>query len=230
MSSISDLMQTVYADMDPVTGHFPETWCCLRCGKPLDGEHGRNPAETYAGTYNGLCYPCTGKEPYVEAIYTFDGAQRVSWPPHCPSWRRDRESFKGYPDCENCKGMGATRGYSGGMWSGPMWHYCHPCSERFHAARKLHDDLNTSLYYFGTWGLWQRVVEQAGGKLPKKLTLKILDKRSKEAAEVLGQDAVQKLIREAYEEFKAERDRLAVMFDYLYETRRPEQSSKGVSA
>lgn len=221
MATYTDIWREAYKDMDPKTGHFP-SWPCLRCGKPLDGENGRNPAESYAGTFTGLCYPCSGVPAYVEVIYIFDGAQRVSWPPHLPSWRRSREDFTGYPDCENCEGMGATRGYSPGTWGGQMWNYCKPCSERFHAARKLYDDLTTSLFYFGTWALRQRVVEQAGGKLPKKMTLRILDKRCEEAADVLGQEAVKKLTREAYEEFKAERDRLALMFDYLYETRRSE--------
>lgn len=105
---------------------------CSRCGRELSGPDGPRPAETYLGTLNGLCYPCTSSGPYVVARYPWDGAQLVSWPPHCPSWRRTREEFHGYPGCETCAGLGATRGY--GQWT-PIWERCRDCSARFWAAR-----------------------------------------------------------------------------------------------
>jgi hypothetical protein len=35
-----------------------------------------------------------------------DGSRRIGWPPHNPSWRRDRENHYGYEGCETCGGMG----------------------------------------------------------------------------------------------------------------------------
>lgn len=104
---------------------------CLACGTELN-EGGRLPAETYLGTFNGLCYPCTGAGAHVVAVYSYDGARRVSWPPACPSHRRTREEFFGYGDCEHCGGLGATRGY--GHYT-PIWERCKSCSDRYWAAR-----------------------------------------------------------------------------------------------
>lgn len=125
---VNDLLKRAYKDMDPSTGEFPADWCCIRCGVTLNADGG-HPAEIYAGTYNGLCYPCTSAGPFVVSVAVLDGAQEVSWPPHCPSWRRDRETFYGYTDCDHCKGAGAVRGYG---YHTPVWNRCDACSHRYH--------------------------------------------------------------------------------------------------
>jgi hypothetical protein len=111
----------IYAIMDR-HGMLPDDIFCIRCAKPLNADGG-HPAELYAGTYNGLCYGCTGAGPYVAAVTQLDGCQRVSWPPPCPSHRRDRVNHYGYPDCGNCKGLGAT-GYTSSAKS------CEKCLDR----------------------------------------------------------------------------------------------------
>lgn len=75
---------------------------CRVCGKELggrqpDGSYHR-PAELYAGTYTGLCQRCTSGRAYLVTTLC-DGAEVWSFPPHCPSWRRDRQTFVSYPDC-----------------------------------------------------------------------------------------------------------------------------------
>jgi hypothetical protein len=125
---IEDTLKRAFEHMDPHTGEFPADWGCIRCGVKLNADGG-HPAEIYAGTYNGLCYPCTSAGPFIVCISELDGAQDVSWPPHCPSWRRSRETFFGYPDCETCKGAGATRGYGHHT---PVWKRCESCSSRYH--------------------------------------------------------------------------------------------------
>ena len=113
---------------------LPPDWWCTGCGRQLN-EGGRRPAELYAGTFTGLCTGCMGKGPWVTEISVLDGARRVSWPPHCPSWRRDREVHIAYEDCGTCAGLGletpAYRSWSGGG------QYCRPCISRYssHALR-----------------------------------------------------------------------------------------------
>lgn len=114
----------IYAIMDR-HGMLPDEIFCIRCAKPLNMDGG-HPAELYAGTYNGLCYGCTGAGPYVAAVAQLDGCQRVSWPPPCPSHRRDRVDHYGYPDCAGCKGQGAT-GYASSAKS------CDACLARYTA-------------------------------------------------------------------------------------------------
>jgi len=115
--------------MDPKTGMYPENWVCLRCGKQLNADGG-HPAETYAGTFNGLCYACTAEGGYVEKIHELDGCRYWSYPPHCPSWRRDREHFYAYEDCAVCGGKGYTKEtYVSG---GRIKEHCADCSRRFH--------------------------------------------------------------------------------------------------
>lgn len=77
---------------------------CKACGKPLNAA-GMYPAETYMGTFNGLCYPCTGAGPFLLET-EHDGAEWWSHPPHCPSWRRDRERFLTYADCDAVRPVG----------------------------------------------------------------------------------------------------------------------------
>jgi hypothetical protein len=108
-------------------GMLPEDWPCLRCGRKLNADGG-HPAELYAGTWNGLCYPCTSAGPYIEKISWLDGCRKVSWPPHCPSWRRTREDHYAYPGCETCKGLGIVPGTrSAGYRAGES---CKPCRDR----------------------------------------------------------------------------------------------------
>ena len=77
---------------------------CHVCGNPLNDDGG-HPAELYAGTHTGLCYPCTFASPFRVHVYR-DRAERWSHAPHSPSWRRDREEFIGYKGCRECSGKG----------------------------------------------------------------------------------------------------------------------------
>ena len=84
---------------------FIENAICGKCGAKLEGEGDGRPAESYAGTYTGLCYSCTQAGAYA-VVTEPSGAVRWSHPPHCPSWRRDREQFLGYEGCAECGGRG----------------------------------------------------------------------------------------------------------------------------
>lgn len=151
----------IYAIMDS-RGMLPDDIFCTRCAKPLNAD-GNHPAELYAGTYNGLCYGCTSEAPYVAATAPLDGCQRVSWQPKEPSHRRDRTDHYGYPDCENCHGLGAA--------GSPYYaRTCDACLERYsaHPARVA-------------WGQWserimrtcQAVFERAWDReagVPRKCT------------------------------------------------------------
>lgn len=91
-------------------GFIPGPVHCRRCRALLHGQGSGYPAETYLGTYNGLCYPCTGRPPEVVGHYS-DGAVLVDHPPHCPSWRRSRERFFAWADCQTCQGLGVKWKY-----------------------------------------------------------------------------------------------------------------------
>jgi len=80
-------------------GFYPEH-PCKKCGQMLKGQDSGYPAETYAGTYNGLCYKCTGSMPYLQKKWA-DGCQLWNFPPHLSSWRRDRETYFYHPLCTN---------------------------------------------------------------------------------------------------------------------------------
>lgn len=101
---------------------------CAVCGTPLnaDGDH---PAELYAGTFTGLCYGCE-RMPRVEIERWPDGAVEWSYPPACPSFRRDREKHIAYPDCPECKGDGFTWKPTAAGFS-QYRSYCAPCLERW---------------------------------------------------------------------------------------------------
>lgn len=116
--------------MDPSTGMYPSTWTCRGCGCPLNAD-GFHPAELYAGTYTGLCYDCERKPFFVASTYALDGAMRVSYPPSRPSWRRDREEFVAYADCETCGGGGI--GSVDSLRGSTYRHYCAACHDRFYA-------------------------------------------------------------------------------------------------
>jgi hypothetical protein len=104
---------------------------CKRCNKPLNADGG-HPAELYAGTYNGLCYACTGSGEYSEGKQA-DGAETWNFPPHCPAWRRDRETFIGYAGCETCGGHGRIMHYRSYATGGPYPNQCELCSARYYA-------------------------------------------------------------------------------------------------
>ena len=113
---------------------------CRECGKQLNADGG-HPAELYAGTYTGLCYGCERKPVRIVQSYE-DGAIRLSYAPHCPSWRREREEYQAYPNCPDCDGKGMKiidRSFAHG---GPYPAYCKPCSDRFwnYPPRKLRSD------------------------------------------------------------------------------------------
>ncbi|MGN6633849.1 MAG: hypothetical protein ACTHJ6_00115 [Oryzihumus sp.] len=112
-------------------GLFQVELRCLRCSKVLNADGG-HPAEVHAGCYNGLCYACTAAGPYVEKVYLLDGARAVNYPPHCPSWRRDREHFTGYLDCPECKGSGVAGWLPTAGGSSSYRHYCTACHSRFY--------------------------------------------------------------------------------------------------
>jgi RecJ-like exonuclease len=101
---------------------------CKKCGTLL----GKVPAELYAGTYTGICYPCTGNGVILLSTSKIDGVKHYEFPPHCPSWRRDREVFYGYTGCAKCNGQGriwVSRSSSGG---GGYTMQCPECSDRYH--------------------------------------------------------------------------------------------------
>jgi hypothetical protein len=114
---------------------------CRRCGVRLQGQGEGRPAESYAGTYNGLCYPCTGRPADVIGHYS-DGAVLVEHPPSCPSWRRNRETFYAFPGCEACKGLGAKWNYGNG---GGYLSQCKVCQQRRYGAWNAYTSRRQSL-------------------------------------------------------------------------------------
>ena len=110
---------------------------CKRCNKPLQGQGSGRPAELYAGTYTGLCYPCTNAPMIILRQYP-DGAQRKEYSPYRPSYRRNRNSYIAYDDCDDCKGLGYTYRY---QRHGSYRAYCDTCSRRFykHPIRQAYE-------------------------------------------------------------------------------------------
>lgn len=133
---IGAALERAYAPMDKSTGMYPADWTCKACGKVLNADGG-HPAELYAGTYTGLCYGCERAGTYVVPDSELpDGARRVSWPPACPSWRRDRTEHWAYPDCEDCKGKGARMRYGHmNQWT----EFCRPCLARVMAPLRANE-------------------------------------------------------------------------------------------
>jgi hypothetical protein len=154
----------IYALMDR-HGMLPDDWSCMRCAKQLGT---RNPAELYAGTWNGLCYGCTSEGPYVAAVAALDGARKVSWPPNCPSYRRDRQEHYAYEDCENCKGLGAT-GYHSTSHAAET---CKPCLARYcaHPVRRAAEKWLT-LSMTSCQAAFEAAWDQAAG-VPKRCSNK----------------------------------------------------------
>lgn len=171
LAGVVDAWQQSLRDLDMgPDGLFRVELRCLRCDKVLNAD-GNHPAEVHAGTANGLCYACTSAGPYVEKIFTLDGALKVSWPPHCPSWRRTRETHYGYRDCPECHGRGAT-GHHG--W-GSAAKTCQPCYDRFfgNPLRKIPYDYNLKLAYAGQRAYTARLKAALG--LPKRCSQKRYD-------------------------------------------------------
>lgn len=112
---------------------------CRRCGTPLQGQGSGRPAELYAGTYTGLCYPCTSKPGPLDEAPGPGGSRLVSFPPPLPSHRRDRVQFVAFGDCLACGGAGSSshyveyRDWYGRPCSGVNHReQCRPCEERAH--------------------------------------------------------------------------------------------------
>ena len=159
---------SIYTIMDR-HGMLPDDIFCVRCAKPLNMDGG-HPAELYAGTYNGLCYGCTGTPAYIKAVSPLDGCRKVSWPPSSPSWRRDRVTHYGYEDCETCGGMGielpAYRGWTNGG------QYCRLCSARYdaHPVRRAASHWS-ELAWKSLEATFSRAVDHAAG-VPARCTKK----------------------------------------------------------
>lgn len=155
----------LFPGMD-IHGMYPDWFFCTGCGKQLNAD-GNHPAELYAGTFNGLCYGCTGRGAYVAKVCALDGAREVSWPPHCPSWRRDRETFIAYADCEACGGLGVDgHGSSHGGGTYPL--SCKPCLDRCiaHPVR-VWDEARRKLIYERAQAAFERAWDQAAGSAGK---------------------------------------------------------------
>lgn len=74
---------------------------CKSCGKMLRGQDSGFPAELYLGTYTGKCYSCTNAG--ITPVKTLAcGITVYSHPPHCPSYRRDRETYYQQPNPCTC--------------------------------------------------------------------------------------------------------------------------------
>jgi hypothetical protein len=166
-------------------GMLPAEWVCLRCGKPLDADGGR-PAERYAGTYNGLCYPCTAAGPYVTEVAVPDGCRRLSYPPSCPSWRRDRETELAYPDCGRCLGTGRYTWAQSGR--GRSRTSCEACRARYYAhPLRQAADRWLGLTRAASEAAFQAALDRAAGvprRCPKKrraVLLAALDAAQREA-------------------------------------------------
>lgn len=111
-------------------GMLPKGVTCKRCGSVLQGEGEDRPAELYLGMYNGLCYPCTNAAPF-ELNYSYvSGARVFSHPPHCPSWRRDREQFYGFDGCQVCGGQGRVWVSRSDAFGGSYTVQCQACHDR----------------------------------------------------------------------------------------------------
>lgn len=143
-------------------GMLPADWCCLRCGKQLNADGG-HPAELYAGTFNGLCYGCTSADHYVARVSLLDGAMMISWPPSCPSWRRDREEHIAYPGCASCKGTG-VQGLGSSVGGGTYHEYCRECLARYfsHPVRELDSRWRNQLAQAGDRAFQVRMTRAAG--------------------------------------------------------------------
>ena len=92
----------------------------------------------YLGIYTGSCFQCQNRGCYVEKELV-DGCLVLNFPPACPSYRREREIFYAYSNCEECGGQGHKMKYSSGA---NYREYCKTCSDKYYAfpLRKIHQD------------------------------------------------------------------------------------------
>lgn len=157
-----------YSEMDE-RGMLPVAWKCLGCGRQLNGDGG-HPAELYAGTFNGLCYPCTSAGPYVVGVAVLDGLRKLSYPPSCPSWRRDREREYAYPDCPKCLGSGRYVWARSGR--GRQSAHCEDCFARWtHHPARLAADRWYKRVHQACEAVFSEAVDQAAG-VPGRCTKK----------------------------------------------------------
>jgi hypothetical protein len=103
---------------------------CKQCGNTLNADGG-HPAELYAGTYTGLCHKCERSGERLIKTARLDGAQTWEFPPHCPSWRRDRERFIGFAGCSQCEGKGRLWAGRADSQGGSYSQQCPVCSMRY---------------------------------------------------------------------------------------------------
>ena len=124
---------------------------CKGCGKPLNADGG-HPAEIYLGTYTGFCYTCQNGGAYPEKTYP-SGATRWNFPPHCPAWRRDRETFIGFAGCPDCNGKGRIMVSRADAQSGSYPKNCETCSNRHykHPATRAADAAYMDKVIVGKW-------------------------------------------------------------------------------
>lgn len=115
----------------PWDGFYPPH-PCKRCGKMLRGKDSGYPAELYAGTATGLCYPCTSEGPYFTGEVLVSGAKVYSHPPSCPSHRRDRNTYYFFEDCKKCQ-FGTVWKHSPGPFGGTYHCQCEECSNRHYS-------------------------------------------------------------------------------------------------
>lgn len=126
MSQATANYHKLLSEMDE-RGFLPDRKC-QHCQKPLQGEGETRPAESYLGTFTGLCYTCE-KEPAYVVREQADGGKIWSHPPYCPSFRREREEHIAYDDCKECNHgrVIVLRSYAlGGSYSS----YCKKCLAR----------------------------------------------------------------------------------------------------
>lgn len=101
---------------------------CESCGQALRGEGSGWDFESYAGTYTGMCYSCTNKGPFVVKDFG-EGLKLWSFPPHCPSWRRNRETYFGVEGCSKCGGQGRIMVHQSFSLGGCYPKYCTDCMD-----------------------------------------------------------------------------------------------------
>jgi hypothetical protein len=181
-------LSTPWPDWQAESEYYYTGANCLKCGKLLNADGG-HPAEIYAGTFNGLCYGCTGAGPYIATVSLLDGARVLSYPPHCPSWRRDRETYTAYPGCATCNGTGVQRrcvGQSG------YREYCKPCIQRYsnHPVRLLNFGYREKLQASAN-RVYQRQMTLAAGLKPRD------SRKRQEAAWAALDDSVKQPLKNA---------------------------------
>ena len=132
---------------------------CKGCGAPLD-TGGNRPAELYLGTYTGLCNKCTMGKSFIVKEYR-DRARQISYAPHCPSHRRNREEYTSYADCEVCKGTGrlyVSRGFASG---GPYYKYCRECLSRYcNEPLRVWADKRQKSIHLAAQAVWEGILKK----------------------------------------------------------------------